>query len=280
MIIDVVLPTFNRAHFLKRSVESILNQTYQKLNLIIIDDGSTDQTFDVLMPYLKNDERVTYHKTQNWGVSAARNKGVSLAQNQWIAFCDSDDEWLPHKLETQVHSLKLNPDLSFCHSNEIWMNLNIKINQSQKFNKNPQKCQKTLFKNSLQHCLISPSTVMIKKDLFFHHHGFDENLLICEDYDLWNIILATAPIGFIEDELIIKHGGHLDQLSKQSPSLDFYRVKSLVKLYLNPKLPEFHKSLVLDTLKIKSDRLLSTLKKHQRLEDYQLIKDLLVGILF
>ncbi|MGB4270042.1 MAG: glycosyltransferase family A protein, partial [Spirochaetota bacterium] len=92
---SVVIPTFNRAHLITRAVESVLMQKFTDYECLVIDDGSTDNTFQVLSPYTK---QIQYIYTQHAGVSKARNRGIQQAQGEWIAFLDSDDMWLPEKL--------------------------------------------------------------------------------------------------------------------------------------------------------------------------------------
>ena len=112
-LISVIIPTYNRAHLIKRSAQSVLNQTYKNLELIIVDDGSTDNTKEVIDSL--NDERIVYVKQENHGVSSARNTGINVANGKYIAFQDSDDIWHSDKLEKQINTLKQNnADIVFC----------------------------------------------------------------------------------------------------------------------------------------------------------------------
>ncbi len=271
MLIDVILPTFNRAYCLKRTINSVLSQTYKEIKLYIIDDGSTDETKNLISLY-QNEARLIYFYQENKGVSAARNCGIKKAQAEWVAFVDSDDEWLPNKLETQVDFIKKNPNYRFVHSDEIWMRNGVRVNPKKKFDKSHHD----LFRRSLEMCLISPSTVVMKKELCLQHGLFNEYFIVCEDYDLWLKILATEEVGFIADFLIKKYGGHIDQLSTKFPAMDFWRIRSMMDLLGNRIMIDKDKrSLVKAEIRKKADILLNGFLKHQKLQEYDELKSLL-----
>ena len=173
--VSVIIPTYNRASFISRAVESVLNQSFKKWELIIVDDGSTDNTQDILKIY-ENQTRIKLLKTKNRGVSAARNLGVRQALGYWIAFLDSDDQWLPEKLEKQMRESLKNPGVSIIHGNEIWIRRGVRVNPMKKH----QKKGGDIFSQALGLCCISPSTVLIKKKLFDEVGGFRENFPVCE----------------------------------------------------------------------------------------------------
>jgi glycosyltransferase involved in cell wall biosynthesis len=271
MLIDVVIPTFNRAYCLKRTIDSVLSQTYKELKLYVIDDGSTDETKNLISQY-QNESRLRYFYQNNKGVSAARNSGIKMGQAEWVAFIDSDDEWLPNKLETQVDFIKKNPNIRFIHSNEIWMRNGVRVNPKKKFDKSYHD----LFKRSLEMCLISPSTVVMKKELCLQHGLFNEDFIVCEDYDLWLKILATEEVGFVSDFLIKKYGGHGDQLSTQFPAMDFWRIRSMVNLLGNSLVTdEVKRSQIKVEIYKKAEILLNGFLKHQKLNEYDELKKML-----
>ena len=222
-LISVIIPTFNRGTFLTRTVESVLQQTFQNLELIVVDDGSTDDTRERLEVY-KN--RITYDFQENRGVSAARNLGLSLAQGTWIAFLDSDDYWLPAKLEAQVRFFAENPQALICQTEEIWIRHGRRVNPQKKH----RKFSGDIFSPSLIRCIVSPSAVMIHREFLNQIGPFDESLQACEDYDLWLRISCRFPVFLIEEPLVVKQGGHLDQLSRRIPFLDRFRIQALVKI--------------------------------------------------
>ena len=222
-LISVIIPTFNRAAWVREAVDSVLAQTFQDFELIVVDDGSTDATGEELGSY-GDRLRIIYQARQ--GVSAARNRGLEMAAGEWLAFLDSDDLWLPQKLETQVDFLNRNPRAEICQTEEIWIRHGRRVNPREKH----RKPSGDIFAPSLVRCLVSPSAVMLRKSLLQEVDFFDESLPACEDYDLWLRISCRKPVFLVEPPLVVKRGGHPDQLSRCLPSLDRYRIRALGKL--------------------------------------------------
>jgi glycosyltransferase involved in cell wall biosynthesis len=220
-LVSVIIPTYNRGWILEEAIESVLAQDYDTFELIVVNDGSTDDTGDILAGY----DSITVLEQANQGVSAARNRGVAHARGSLIAFLDSDDVWLSRKLSAQVDFFQQNPTALVCQTQETWVRRGRRVNPG----KRHQKQSGMFFERSLNLCLVSPSAVMIKTRFFDAIGGFDENLPACEDYDLWLRINAHHPIYLIDQPLIVKRGGHDDQLSA-NPGLDRYRIDSIQKL--------------------------------------------------
>ena len=223
MNISVVIPTFNRKHLLKRAIESVLNQSIKPYDIIVVDDGSTDDTSEMIQQKYKS---INLIQQKNSGVSAARNNGIKNAQGDWIALLDSDDEWEENKLEEQVNNLTDNPKYEFCHTNEIWIRNGIRVNQK----KRHKKYGGFIFDKCLDICRISPSSVLFNKNILNHVGWFDEKLPVCEDYDLWLRICSKYPVLFVDEPLIVKYGGHDDQLSRKHWGMDRFRAKALEKM--------------------------------------------------
>jgi glycosyltransferase involved in cell wall biosynthesis len=240
-LINIIIPTYNRELTIKRAIDSVLNQTYTNFKLIVIDDGSSDNTKQILDSY-KN--KIIYYYQENKGVSSARNKGIKLSKGEYIAFLDSDDEWKKNKLEKQIDFFNKNPEYKICQTNEIWIRNNLHLNQK----KIHQKQQGWIFEPCLKLCLISPSNVIIHKDIFSHIGLFDETLPACEDYDLWLRITLHYPIGLLEEKLAIKYGGHSDQLSKTIWGLDRFRIKSMQKILKTENLTNKQKTELMKVL--------------------------------
>lgn len=257
-LISVIIPTFNRSSVLVRAVHSVLNQTYKNFELIIVDDGSTDDTEKILAPFAD----VRYIKTKNAGVSSARNRGVDLARGKWLAFLDSDDEWLPQKLQAQMDFFSQHPHLSIVYNDEIWVRNNVRVNKKVRH----QKAGGWIFAQCLEQCLIAPSSVLLSKELFLEMGGFDENFLVCEDYDLWLKISSKYEVGFINESLIVKYGGHEDQLSTKFHSMDLWRIKSMQKLLCDTTLSLDKKNEVVKVMKSKGSILIKGLIKHGNVE--------------
>lgn len=223
--LSVIIPTYNRAHVLDRAINSVLSQSYSEFELLLIDDGSTDNTQNLLLSFIKKDKRIKAFYIDNSGVSRARNVGINNSKGELIAFLDSDDEWLPNKLKRQV-DLYLSSKFILCHSNEIWIRNGVRVNQMKKH----EKSGGDLFLKSLPLCCISPSASILDKKIFDEVGLFDESFEVCEDYELWLRITAKHQVSFIDEPLIIKHGGHADQLSNRSWGNDVYRVMALEKI--------------------------------------------------
>ena len=260
MKISVIIPTFNRKHTLQRAIDSVLAQTFKPYEIIIVDDGSKDGTKEWL---LQNYPSVQYIHQPNNGVSSARNKGIQISQGSWIALLDSDDEWMPEKLEYQSRFIEVNRNSSFCHTNEIWIRNGVRVNQMKKH----KKYGGDIFKHCLDICRISPSSSIIKKDVFEEVGAFDESLTVCEDYDLWLRVTAKFNILFLDEPLIKKYGGHLDQLSRVPEGIEQYRIRSLEKILSMGSLTETQFRSAKDMLIHKLNIFAKGLKKRDKYEE-------------
>ncbi len=229
-LVSVIIPTYNRAWSLKKAIDSVLEQDYKNFELIVIDDGSTDDTEALVSEYAKS---VKFVQQPNLGVSAARNKGIQISSGSLISFLDSDDYWEPKKLSTQVEYFNENPDALICQTEETWIRNGKRVNPKQKH----KKQSGMIFIPSLALCLVSPSAVMMRKILFAKVDMFDESLPACEDYDLWLRVSCRYPVHLIDTPLIVKTGGHEDQLSSTT-GLDKYRIYALKKILKSDFLTE------------------------------------------
>lgn len=266
MKVTVVIPTYNRGYVLERAINSVLNQSFIVHELLIVDDGSTDNTSDVLR-YYDNIPLVKVITTENRGVSAARNIAIKQAEGEWIALLDSDDEWLTHKLEVQMAFLKENPLLPLVHGEEIWIRNGKRVNQR----KIHQKFGGHIFQRCLPLCLISPSASVIRKDVLEELGYFDEEFEVCEDYDLWLKLTSLYEVGFIEAPVITKYGGHEDQLSRKFKAMDFWRIKSLMRILEIRKLSTDDRQAVLKEVIKKGDILKMGYVKHKNMENYAIV---------
>ncbi len=221
MEITVVIPTYNRYTLLKRAITSLYSQSCQPKEIIIVDDGSTDDTKQI-----QNDfPEIIYIYQENRGVSAARNRGVKNASCEWIAFLDSDDEFHTEKLQKQIEFHQKNPDILMSYTAEKWVRNGKEVKVPKKY----QKIGKNIFAENVEYCNIAPSSVMLHKKVFQSIGMFDETLWACEDYELWLRILMHFEVGLINEKLIIKHAGHENQLGF-SKGLETLRIQALEKL--------------------------------------------------
>tara|TARA_X000000950_G_scaffold288545_1_gene405900 strand:+ start:1969 stop:2796 length:828 start_codon:yes stop_codon:yes gene_type:complete len=241
MKISVIIPTFNRKKTIGRAIQSVKNQSLSPFEILIIDDGSKDGTEEWVKEKFQN---IKYIYQNNQGVSSARNIGIENAYGDWVAFLDSDDEWLPNKLYEQVKAIGLNPEMKFFHTNEIWIRNGIRVNQMKKH----KKYGGYIFEKCLDICRVSPSSVLIQKEVFNDIGIFDESLRVCEDYDLWLRITSKYPVVFLDIPLIYKYGGHADQLSKVNDGIESYRIQSLEKIIKSVSLSNEQKVMAVNAL--------------------------------
>ena len=238
--VSVIIPTFNRALMLKRAIESVLRQTVQCSELIIIDDGSTDDTQELLcnLSMLHEIPFRVYHQN-NSGPAAARNFGIRNSEFPFIAFLDSDDHWHKRKLEKQYQRLSTSSEYQISHTREKWLRRGLHLNQKKKHI--PRNGD--IFDHCLQLCAVGMSTVMIKREMFDQVGLFDTSLRCCEDYDLWLRISCRYAFLLIDEPLTVKEGGREDQVSSQYRlGMDQMRIYSLRKL-LDTDLLDSHKHL-------------------------------------
>ncbi len=223
MSVSVIIPVYNRPRLIQRAIESVLRQTVQPDEIIVIDDGSTDATPSVLYDYVP---RIRVIRTGHRGVSHARNVGLRAARSEWIAFLDSDDEWLPKKLQRQLEWLRAHPDERIVQTDEIWIRRGRRVNP-RKIHRKPEGW---IFRPSLVRCLITPSSVVIHRSVFERVGLFDEDLPAVEDFDLWLRVTIHFPVGLIHEPLIVKYGGRSDQLSSSVWGLDRFRIYAIEKI--------------------------------------------------
>ena len=213
MLVSVIIPTFNRHKFTEEALASVRAQSFRDFELIVVEKE---------------------------GVSAARNFGVSVSTGKYIAFLDSDDLWEKRKLEKQLKYLKEHSEFKICYTNETWIRDGEHLNQLKKH----QKYHGLIFDKCLPLCIISASSILMERAVFDELGGFDESLPVCEDYDLWLRMALRYPLAYLDEKLIIKRGGHPDQLSRKYWGMDRFRIKVLNKLLKKEKLSSQQRELV------------------------------------
>jgi len=256
--VSVVIPTFNRAEFLTTAARSVLGQTFRDLELIIVDDGSTDGTEEAVADL--KDDRVRFVRQENAGVSSARNKGIGLARAGLVAFLDSDDAWTPKKIEKQAAHMESHPGCLLVHTDEKWYRKGEHLNPMEKHRKH----EGDIFIQSLSLCAMGPSTVMVRRSVFDEIGLFDESLPVCEDYDFFLRFTALHPVCFVDEKLVVKQGGHADQLSKKYFGMDRFRIAAIAKLLRNPGLPSGRRGPALDELSLKCRIYARGCRKHAK----------------
>jgi glycosyltransferase involved in cell wall biosynthesis len=264
--VSVIIPTFNRFPMVCEAIDSVLSQTHREFELIVVDDGSTDETGAIAERYKG---RLRYIYQENRGASAARNRGVAESHGDLIAFLDSDDLWLSGKLEVQG-AVMADPDVRISYTEEIWYRRGVRVNPGNKH----AKYSGSIFEKCLPLCLISPSSVMMEKSLFGEVGGFDEDLPVCEDYDLWLRITKDWPVRLIEQPLIVKRNGHPGQLSASGWGFDRYRVQAIQRLLTPGSLQAGQADLARKVLKNKCNILSKGFRKRGNLDQAQYFESL------
>ncbi|MBI3313699.1 MAG: glycosyltransferase [Candidatus Omnitrophica bacterium] len=262
--LSVIIPTFNREARLRQAIRSVLAQRDISFELLIVDDGSTDGTQGMIEEEFP---QAAYIYQDNQGPAAARNRGIERSRGQWIAFLDSDDEWLMGKLEAQMDFFSSHPEYRICQTEEIWIRNGRRVNPMKKH----RKYGGWIFEKCLPLCVISPSAVMIERSLFEEVGLFDESLPACEDYDLWLRIAAKFPVGLIEKPYVTKYGGHADQRSHEFPAMDKFRIKSLSKIIASKTLSSEQEKAVREMLEFKSKIYLNGAAKRGRKEELPIL---------
>mgnify|MGYP000992924305 CR=1 FL=1 len=242
--VSVIVPTYNRSYCLRKCLDSILQQSFSDFELIVVDDGSEDDT-PLLLESYREKATIVYQKNQ--GVSCARNTGIALAKGIYLAFCDSDDLWVPQKLQKQMEFFQKHPESMVCYTDEIWIRNGKRVNPC----KHHEKVSGWIFEKSLELCLVSPSSVMMHRCFFEQAGNFDETLPACEDYDLWLRASQIFPFSFIPEYLIVKYGGHPDQLSHKHWGMDRFRIQAILKCLNSPTITQENKEKAILALKKK-----------------------------
>ncbi len=244
--VSVIIPTFNRVEYLKKAVKSVLDQTYQQLELIIVDDGSDDGTAELIAQLKQKSQRkILYIHQGNMGAAAARNRGLEAASHDFIAFLDSDDWFHPQKLAIQVDAMQANPDFLISHTQEIWYRKGKFLNQK----KTHEKCSGNIYSRCLKLCAVGMSTIMLRKVLIQDIGFFDEEFICCEDYDYWLRASIKYPFLLVDNALTFKQGGRVDQLSvKFATGMDRYRIRAIEKILSSKSLSTLQARMALDEL--------------------------------
>lgn len=218
-LVSVIVATFNRADLINETLDSILNQTYENIELIIVDDGSTDNTKEVIVRYLDN--RIKYIKTDNWGGPAKpRNIGIKKAKGEYIAFCDDDDLWLPQKLKKQIKILD-NSSYGMVFTMQKQFGATSIFSNYYGIGPLPFRVRTTSDALLNKNC-IPLSSVVIKKEILNRIGFFNEkkSYIAIEDNDLWIRASKTTKIDFIPEVLVL-HRIHKANIYEKTNNIDF-----------------------------------------------------------
>jgi glycosyltransferase involved in cell wall biosynthesis len=206
-LVSVIIPTYNSAEYLEQSLQSVFSQTYSFVQVIVVDDGSTDDTRQVLAPYIR-EGKIQYCFQQNRGPAAARNLGIQQARGEFIGFLDADDLWLPEKLESQVVVLRKNPDIGMVYSDSEWFGeeWDRQCAASRKLRENDRRkaeyfCRGDIYKTLLAHNFIPTMAVLVRHSVLKKTGPFLEQIngrrfSYGEDFELWLRVARACKVEF------------------------------------------------------------------------------------
>ena len=198
-LVSCVIPTHNRADLLPRAISSNQNQTYKNLEIIIVSDGSTDNTKNIVADIAKNDNRIKFFENiLAQGGNVARNTGIELSEGEYVAFLDDDDEWLPEKIEKQLAIMESDESVGLVYTGVHI----IYVNEKSEYNSKAREVGNLNKRILLDNCVGTTSTVMVRKDILKKTGVFDVELKALQDYDLWIRICQCCNVGMVCEEMI------------------------------------------------------------------------------
>ena len=208
LFFSIIIPIYNRPLLSQRAILSVLKQSYSHYECIIIEDGSSYPLANSFLNFILRDKRFKYLKfKKNKGVSLARNKGIQCSKYQKICFLDSDDQWQKNKLKEDFQFIQKNKMTFIHHSDSIWIRKGKEVNLPIKYNNNSG----FIFYQSLKHCMVAMSNIVIDKKIFDRVGFFNKKLKCCEDYELLLKISSLYYIGKINKKLVIRHQNYLGE---------------------------------------------------------------------
>jgi len=230
MKVSVILPTYNRAHMITEAIDSVLSQTFEDFELIVVDNYSTDNTESVVKSY--RDNRIRYFKHRNHGlVSVSRNYGIEKSSGEYIAFLDDDDLWLPEKLEKQLKILDSNKELGLVYSDYYFIESNGNLIGETCF-RSLKPFRGNVFNELMVGNFIPQLTVLVRREVLDMVGGFNLRYKIAQDYDLWLRIAEQYPLDFTEEPLAKyrTHGGNISRnqelaVGEQIQLVEYWLVK-------------------------------------------------------
>ena len=259
--VSIIIPTYNRGYCLQKAIDSVLSQTYHNFELIVVDDGSEDNTDKLVKNYGSD---IVYIRQKNKGPAAARNRGVQAARYDLLAFLDSDDWFAENKLEVQLGAMLEKPAYLISHTQEIWYRNGRVLNQKTRHKKNSGD----IFCQSLELCAVGMSTVMLHRKIFEHYGLFDEGYPCCEDYEFWLRVSAEQEFLLVDQPLTLKDGGRDDQVSSlYRVGMDKYRIQAIMKMLASGMLTEEQKEAAVAELRRKCTIYGTGCLKHGRVEE-------------
>jgi glycosyltransferase involved in cell wall biosynthesis len=226
--VSIIIPTYNSAQYVTDAVDSVLNQTFGDLEVLIIDDGSTDETESVMCRYSSS---VRYIRQQNSGVAAARNRGITESRGRYVAFLDADDTWLPDKLERQIAALRAHTDTRVCYTAFTLVSSDLSPLAIVRSKRQGRALEDLLLRGNV---VGSICTVLCERSLFEKTGGFDQALSQCADWDMWVRLAALTEFLYL-DEPTVTYRQHGSNMSRNAPLLEHDSTRVLEKGFAMPE---------------------------------------------
>ncbi len=259
--VSIIIPTYNRKQSLQKALDSVLAQTSPYFELIVVDDGSEDNTAELADQYRAD---IVWIRQENKGPAAARNRGIQAAGHPLLAFLDSDDWFAPTKLEEQIKAMQEKPAYLISHTEEIWYRNGRVLHQKARHKKNSGD----IFNQSLELCAVSMSTVLMHREIFERYGLFDEEYPCCEDYEFWLRVSAEQQFLLVDKALTLKEGGRDDQVSSRyRVGMDKFRIEAILKTMASGTLTKEQNAAAMAELQRKCTIYGSGCIKHGRLEE-------------
>lgn len=222
--VSVVIPCYNNGQYLRECLDSVLNQTFSDFEVLVVDDGSTDNCAEIAKSY---GQRLKYLRRENKGPAAARNAGIEASQTEYIAFQDADDLWYPEKLELQIKYLEENSNFPWVYSD--MSTFNDRQNLQDSWFSDRATYQGKVFEKLIFNNFIPTITVLVKKKALLEVGGFDQSLRSCEDKDLWLRLALKHPLGKL-DRILARRRFHSHNLCRDNQLLISSEIKVMENL--------------------------------------------------
>jgi len=229
--VSIIIPTYNSAQYLTDAIDSVLGQTVGDLEVLVIDDGSTDNTESVMRRYAGS---VRYIRQENRGVAAARNRGIAESLGRYVAFLDADDTWLPDKLERQINALGARPDKRFCYTAFTLVTADLSPLGIVRSNRHGAALEDLLMNGNV---VGSICTVLCERSLFETSGGFDQGLSQCADWDMWVRLAALTEFLYLYQPTVT-YRQHDSNMSHNAPLLEHDSLRVLKKGFSLPEVPD------------------------------------------
>ncbi|GAA3757060.1 glycosyltransferase [Terriglobus aquaticus] len=231
--VSVIIPSYNCARYLPRAIESALAQTYTDLEVIVVDDGSTDNTAEVIQPYL---DRIRYIRQANKGLPGARNTGIRASQSEFVALLDADDAWLPDKLERQMPRFQ-DPAVTI-----VFTDLSVEYADGSTkpsfLAERPLTCEGDVTDAYIQSRFLFPSAMVFRRDAMEACRLFDETMLACEDVELFTKMTLRGKVAWVNEPLMIRTEGTGQNITGNGEKLQNYLIRAFHSLLGNEPMPQ------------------------------------------